>query len=160
MYTIDQLDNVVSLDTLPLHSPGSPAPLVLANDTGVVVAYEVAPGGEETVIVRFVHPRAHTFGPPNDESLAGHPLANRGLKPYGIFEVIGSSWIRSLERANRIHPRHDPRPFARLRHFVFTFHDNTFECVAEAVEIVERLPNDAEAAATVAHKAVACLSQA
>jgi hypothetical protein len=74
------------------------------------------------------------FGPPNDEAFAGHPLSVRGLTPYGVFEVKNSSWVRRLERMNSVHPRHKPERFARLKHFIFTFHDTTFECIAEGFE--------------------------
>lgn len=73
----------------------------------------------------------------------------RTLKPYGVFEVIGCSWIRSLKRMKPVHRQHDEHGFERLRHFVFTFHDKAFECVAEAVAAVALLPNDAETATTV-----------
>lgn len=75
------------------------------------------------------------FGGPNDEAFDGHPLAARGLTPYGVFEVKDSSWIRKLERMNSVHPMHNRELFLkRLRHFIFAFHDSTFECVAERFE--------------------------
>lgn len=91
-------------------------------------------GAEAVGVVRF-RACAHMFGPPNDEAFGGHPLAGRGLRPYGAFEVVGSSWIRQLERMNSVHERHRPERFAKLRHFVLSFHDSTFECVAEHFEI-------------------------
>jgi hypothetical protein len=91
--------------------------------------------GEPIAIVEFSRPRAHIFGAPNDEALEGHPLASRGLESYRIFDVKDSSWIRSLIRMNSVHPRHDPARFATLRHFIFTFHDSTFECVAQSLEV-------------------------
>ena len=63
------------------------------------------------------------------------PRAHRYPRPYGIYEVRHSSWVRALERMNRVHSGHDPERFARLRHYVFTFHDSTFECVAEDVQV-------------------------
>ena len=51
------------------------------------------------------------FGPPNDEAFDGHPLARRGLRPYGAFEVTHSSWIRQLEQMNSVHPHHSPPLF-------------------------------------------------
>jgi hypothetical protein len=45
--------------------------------------------------------------------------------------IHGSSWIRSLEEMNRIHPAHSSAMFSQLRHFVFTFKESTFECVAK-----------------------------
>jgi hypothetical protein len=49
-------------------------------------------------VVRFDRPYAHMFGPPNDEAFHGHPLANRGLCPYAVFEVRDSSWLRRLRQ--------------------------------------------------------------
>ncbi|HEX8863370.1 MAG TPA: hypothetical protein VGC06_30595 [Actinomycetes bacterium] len=59
---------------------------------------------------------AWQWGPPNDEALQGHPLVDRGLRPYGVFRVEGSSWIRQLERMNRVHPQHRPEAFRDLCH--------------------------------------------
>lgn len=86
--------------------------------------------GEPAAIVRFARPYASMFGPPNDEAFAGHPLAARGLRPYGAFEVQDSSWIRRLEKMNSVHPCHRPEHFSIYRHFILAFHDTTFECVA------------------------------
>ena len=33
------------------------------------------------------------FGYPNDEALPGHPLYEKGLSAYGIYEVFNSSWV-------------------------------------------------------------------
>jgi hypothetical protein len=76
------------------------------------------------------------FGPPNDEAFGGHPLASRGLSPYAVFEVQQSSWIRKHERMNSVHPSHNRERFlAGIKHFIFAFHDSTFECIAEGFEI-------------------------
>ncbi len=37
-----------------------------------------------------------------------------------------------LERMNSVHPHNRPERFWQLSHFVFAFHDSTFECVAES----------------------------
>ena len=91
--------------------------------------------GEPIAIVRFMLCYAHIFGPPNDEAFAGHPLASRGLHPYGAFEVSHSSWIRRLEKMNSVHPYHRPAAFLKRRHLVFAFHDTTFECVCDGFEV-------------------------
>jgi hypothetical protein len=142
MYTVDSLDEVLNFEGVPGHSPGAPMPQILANDVSLLLAYETAPGGEEYAIVKFIWPRAHYFGSPNDETMRGHPLAERGLTPYGVFEVRNSSWIRALEQMNRVHPNHNASRFRVLRHFVFTFHDNTFECVANDTVLAAKFPND------------------
>ena len=68
----------------------------------------------------------------NDEALLGHPLYERGLRPYAAFEIENTSWVRALDKLNRVHPRHSPRLFAGLKHFIFAFHESVFECIAES----------------------------
>ena len=144
MYVVDDLDEVLPLSGLPVPSTGAPLARVFAGDTDLVLAYEVAPEGEQLAVVIFTQPRAHYFGPPNDEAIQGHPLASRGIGPYGLFEIRHSSWIRTLERMNRVHPSHDASRFAAFRHFVFTFHDKTFECISRGVALAATLPNNEE----------------
>lgn len=150
MYTVDQHDTVAELPGVPRSSVGAPLPVVLACEHALLLAYllEDAPddwdgtsigivtGDSEDVavaLVEFVRPYAHFLGPPNDEAFDGHPLSERGLHPYGTFVVRRSSWLRRLERMNSVHPSHDPRQFDELQHFVFAFHDSTFECVARGL---------------------------
>jgi len=67
-------------------------------------------------------------------------LYQKGLRFYRVYEVQNSSWIRALERMNRVHPKHQSGMFSRYRHFIFTFHDTTLECVANGIRKVTRLP--------------------
>ena len=84
-------------------------------------------------LVEFTRRIAHMFGPPNDETFSSHPLASRGLRPYGVFEVIDSSWIRQLAGMNRARQRWSP--YDGMRHFIFSFHDSTFECIAKSLAV-------------------------
>jgi hypothetical protein len=152
MYRVDQRDKVILLKGVPASCTGAPLPVVLANERALLVAYYMEPhqptwngtnplciSAEKTeepvAIVDFGLARAHYLGPPNDEAFHGHPLASRGLSPYGAFEVLDSSWIRALAEMNSVHPRHSPALFAPLRHFVLSFHDSTFECIAKEFDI-------------------------
>lgn len=133
MYPVDEKDIVVELKTIPQSSVGAPMPTLLSDEGTTMVAYvnEVGDGEPDSMtLVTFWRPKAHMFGPPNDEAFAGHPLASRGLGPYAFFLVKHSSWIRSLEKMNRVHPDHDPKRYDAYQHFVLSFHDSTFECIA------------------------------
>jgi len=152
VYEVDSLDRVIELHDAPRPDIGAPLPLILCDEGHLLLAYlvsepdpkwdgsyatGVSPESEGMAVacVRFHWPSAHMFGPPNDEAFSGHPLASRGLQPYAVFEIGDSSWIRKLERMNSVHPRHNRERFlAGRRHFVFAFHDSTFECVAEGFE--------------------------
>lgn len=149
MYEVDSNDIVKDLNGFPQSSVGSPIPVVLASEFKVAVAYylkdipsdwdgssikmvDAISSDEPLVIVVFELCTAHYFGPPNDESFSGHPLANRGLEPYGSFEVLNSSWIRKLEKINAVHPYHNKQNFMQhKRHIILSFHDAIFECISE-----------------------------
>lgn len=151
MYAISA-DSPIELASVPQSSIGAPCPMICADEDYLRLAFylEEDPSGWEGTTVRvlsesegsgpcalvsFVEAYAHMFGPPNDEAFSGHPLASRGLRPYGAFEVHGSSWLSALERMNAVHPRHHASHFAKYRHFIFSFHDTTFECIAESFTI-------------------------
>ena len=163
MYTIDKLDEVVELKDVPQSDVGAPLPLVIANDYCLQLAYLVSERssawtgtsvtiadptseGELVAILKFNNPFVHMFGMPNDEAFSGHPLSSRGLSSYAAFEIRNSSWIRQLERMNSVHPRHVPSRFLSNKHFVFAFHDSTFECVAASFA-VEQLRGSLRSAA-------------
>jgi hypothetical protein len=154
MYPVDGRDKVIELQGVPQSSVGASLPIVLSDEHRILLAYivEDAPSdwdgsyvrvvepntsGETLALVEFTHYRSFMFGSPNDEAFSGHPLASRGLHPYGAFQIEDSSWIRQLERMNSVHPYHRPERFERLKHFIFAFHDSTFECVAEGFKVSE-----------------------
>jgi hypothetical protein len=133
-------DTLTELESFPQMSVGAPCPMMLIDESSLVLAYYLDSPLDQTdennspqdhcAIVKFSHAYAHYFGSPNDEALAGHPLASRGLQPYTQFSVAKSSWLTKLERMNSVHPYHESARFENLKHFIFTFHDSTFECVA------------------------------
>ncbi len=153
MYEVDEKDTVIELGDVPQSSVGAPLPVVLASEHEVLLTYylqetpadwdgtrprSIGPDSEDepVALVRFERCTAHLFGPPNDEAFDGHPLYERGLEPYGVYEVRDSSWIRKLERMNAVHPRHKKEWFMEdKRHFVFAFHDSTFECIAHGFTV-------------------------
>lgn len=132
-------DRATLLANIPAPSPGEGEPLVVASEHALCIAYGIAESEKEpgdhadgVALVTFELPRAHVWGAPNDEALAGHPLARRGLTHYGAFEIEPSSWLAKLIEINAVHPRHDAALFAGLRHFAITFQDSTFECIARS----------------------------
>ena len=143
---------MVELRDLPQSSVGAPIPCVLADEHKVVLAYYLqernpdwdgstiriigpSSADEPIAIVRFDRCEVHMFGPPNEEAFSGHPLASRGLHPYGVFRIEKSSWIRQLERMNAVHSQHLAARFWQLQHLIFTFHHSTFECVCKDFEM-------------------------
>lgn len=126
------MDQLHELNHLPQHCPGAPSPHVLCNESKLFLVYLMPASslGQEHVAVISFDYRAHRFGGPNDEALSGHPLYARGLRHYSTYEVVQSSWIKELEIMNSVHPYHRSERFRECHHYVFTFHDSMFECIA------------------------------
>jgi hypothetical protein len=126
--------------------PGAPMPCLVAGLRTFLVYYlrrddplfdSVDPGKpgwdqEHGVgVVEFRQVEAIKMGPPNDEVLRGHPLYGYGLEGYGAQVVSNSPWIRDLADVNRVHPQFSEDKWAAARHYLFPFHDETAECVAQ-----------------------------
>ncbi len=151
MYVVDNADKVVEVSDLPQGDVGHPCPAVIATERKTFLVYylnvpfenedgtslqnaKTSSESLDVAVISLDSCLAHMFGPPDDETFDGHPLDARGLAPYNIFEVRNSSWIRSLERINSVHPLHDPARFEKYRHFIFLFNNITFECVTEGFD--------------------------
>ncbi len=152
MYSI-QNDVAVEIDDVPLPDSGAPLPHLYATESEIQIAYYVSESdsrwkvrqvklwsdSDELVaedcfaVVTCNAIYAHFFGPPNDEAFSGHPLSEKGLHPYGVFEVRESSWIQALAKMNSTHQSHSPEVFSQYRHFIISFHDSTFECVGQSL---------------------------
>ena len=140
MYSVDNRDKVIRLQDVPQSDAGAPLPIVLSDEFRILLAYivrDTPPDFSHYALIQFAFYSSYMFGGPNDEAFEGHPLASRGLTPYGAFQIENSSWIRQLERMNSVHPLHDPKWYDRYKHYVFTFHDSTFECVAHGFTVFE-----------------------
>lgn len=130
-------DIPVLLGTVPMPAPASTEPFVIADEGRTILVYRIAPTEltrygllvqreEPFCVVRFDGAVFQSLGPPNDEELVQHVLHRKGLRPYGAYEVLESSlvveWWPNLA------------PAIALRHFIFTFEDSSFECVASSCQ--------------------------
>jgi len=103
--------------------------------TWVRVVDPAAAQAEQLGVVEFHRVHSTRFGGPNDEALGGHRLSGKGLTPYAAHQVVNSRWIADEERINSVHPYHHGGWHERLNHYVFCFHDETFECIAEGFTV-------------------------
>jgi hypothetical protein len=118
MHTPDDKDRVVPI-AVPDPDVDNPLPIVLAKDGTVVLSYMAYVARRDAhVIVSFHVAYEHRFGPPDRRGLAAHPLAGRGLKADGVFEVKDSSWASGSSGG-------------KGKHYIFTFRDAVFECLAD-----------------------------
>jgi hypothetical protein len=132
---------------------GAPLPHLLANDYRALLSFylrEPDPDWDGTYVtmkdprqgsveslalVEFKLCYSARLGVPNDEVFDGHPLAGKGLDGYTAQLVKNSRWLREMEAINRGHHRYNPDSWRDLNHYVFWFHDSTFECVAKSYTV-------------------------
>src|ERR1022692_406134 len=110
---------------------GAPHPALYLN-RALLCAYFISSTAapvESVALLKFEIVLQHRFGYPSDEALHGHPLYPFGLKHYGFFVVENSPLIDEIEEQNQCHSRHRPGIYAKFRHWVITFHDETLEVI-------------------------------
>ena len=90
---------------------------------------------ESLALVEFKRCISAKLGSPNDEVFAGHPLAGKGMEPYSAQLVKNSRWLAELQTINSVHRGSRPELWGQRHHYVFWFHDTTFECIAEGFEV-------------------------
>ena len=86
-----------------------------------------------TAVVEFKRCLLSRFGYPNDEARWGIPQYQD--VSYGIYEVRNSTWINEVVRLNRFRFPATTDDYVR-KHFLFAFHDDTFECLADDLSLV------------------------
>lgn len=134
-----QEDQVVLLDSVPRPAEDAAEPFIVASDRRVILAYPIAESdferfgpfdAEDDPFCTVLFPDAvfHRLGPPGDGDLDIHPLASQGLVGYSVHEVINSSLAGELAEVVSVG--------SAKRHFVITFQEATFECVASDYTVV------------------------
>lgn len=132
---------------------GAPLPHMMVSDNRTLLAFllsEPVPGWDgasSTVrcpsdkgpdplaLVEFDLCIAAKLGAPNDEVFSGHPLSGKGLDPYTAQRVVNSRWIKEIEAINSVHRMYRPENWRDMHHYIFWFHDSTFECVARSYKV-------------------------
>lgn len=132
---------------------GAPMPHLIVNDQRAMLAFLLSEpdphwdGSYVTIkspsddraeplgLVEFALCVAAKLGAPNDEVFEGHPLNGKGLDAYTAQRVVNSRWLKELEAINSVHRMYRPEHWRNLTHFVFWFHDSTFECVARSFTV-------------------------
>jgi hypothetical protein len=113
---------------------GAPSPIILSDDNELFLAFYT---NDNHIVQKFENCMKYTFGMPNDEALDGHPYYKIGLESYAFYELKESDWLASLQEMSKVHQHYDAERWKHFKHYILTFHDNMFECIAKSFEILE-----------------------
>jgi hypothetical protein len=79
---------------------------------------------EQDVVIEFERVRFFSLGEPRFDGLTNHELWQRGLSPLIAGRIVNSKKIAELDKL-------DPDMASKeSSHYIFSFHDETFECIA------------------------------
>lgn len=131
---------------------GAPLPQLLRNEHRTLLAFLLSepdpdwdgtyvtvqdPGSPTAVpigLVEFDFCLSAKLGTSSDEGLERHPLQGKGLEPYRAQRVVNSRWLQQIEALSpgTTQARYS---WQQLHHYVFWFHDSTFECIARSFQV-------------------------
>ena len=117
---------------------GAPLPTILANENKLLLLFhKIFQKDNEVIRIIFKNYVSFKFGLPSEDSSEGHPYSKYGLGSEDVVEVINSDWIKEIDKIEQSSEDYDKDRFNKLKHYIFLFHDSTFECIAESFEIEE-----------------------
>jgi hypothetical protein len=122
--------------------PKPNGPATTAPGAAAVEPPTIAPGApsnepaiQPVAVVEFKRCMSAKLGSPNDEVFHNHPLSGKGLESYTAQLVRNSRWLAELQKVNSVHAGYCHHAWSKLNHYVFWFHDTTFECIAESFAV-------------------------
>jgi len=129
---------------------GAPFPIVLGSDNDLMVVFfkdeEIdAEQSQESkdqedsqvIAVCFRDYVKYSFGSPNNELLGVHPYSLMGIGANSFYEMKDSPLVEEQRNLAKKHPYYDNERWNGYRHFIITFHEKMFECVAMGFEVKE-----------------------
>jgi len=142
---LNEISGLLSIDV------GAPTPTIISNDSNLYLMFYSNEEGGDTeelnernsvydrgiYVLKFNLFLNYKFGIPSNEIIIGHPYSKLGLQPYSFYQLEDSDWIKELMKIDSVHPYYNKEKWASYKHYILTFHDNMFECVAKDFEIRE-----------------------
>ncbi|ULQ52154.1 hypothetical protein [Flavihumibacter fluvii] len=129
---------------------GSPSPTILSNDYELFIAFyankkNLSNGPQERNTIydtgifalKFKVFLRYSFGLPGEETIEGHPYSKLGMKAFSFYELRNSDLIKSLQEIEKTHSNYNTEKWKMYKHYILTFKDNMFECIAQSFEIRE-----------------------
>ena len=129
---------------------GAPSPTILSNDNELFIAFYADKESTSAMLqerntiydtgivaLKFKRYLKYTFGMPSNETIHCHPYSKLGMRSCSFYELRNSDLIKSLQDMEKINEDYDPETWKMYKHYILTFHDNMFECIAQDFEIRE-----------------------
>lgn len=157
---LNEISGLISIDV------GAPTPTIISNDSNLYIMFYAGRSDSNAevlqernsvydkgiYILKFNLFLKYNFGIPGNEIIIGHPYAKLGLQSYAFYELEDSDWIKELMEIESVHPYFNKDKWIGYKHYILTFHDNMFECIARDFEIREKTTSIYEQASIITNE--------
>ncbi|RYV00650.1 hypothetical protein SOPP22_17750 [Shewanella sp. OPT22] len=119
-------------DTFPEIMVGAPCPMIFADENVVYLSYYDVE--DDVALIKFDHCFEFRMGMPGEDEISKSPYCGLGLLNFETHYVKNSPWLNELESKYKVisdFSRND----RKYIHYVFTFHDRTFECISSGYSV-------------------------
>lgn len=118
---------------------GAPCPVLISDERCLYLYFyaHINRGEDFITCIRFDRWEYHCFGYPGEESQGAHPYSELGLGYCSYHILQESDLIQKLKAIDSAHPCFERWKWDELNHYVFTFHDSMFECIARGFKFIE-----------------------
>jgi len=119
-------------DIFPEIMVGAPSPMVFADEHVLYLSYYDIEG--DVALVRFEHCFEFKMGMPGEDQISKSPYSGLGLINFEVHTVENSLWLEGLESRYNVISSFSQNE-REYTHYVFAFHDRTFECVSSGYSV-------------------------
>lgn len=133
-------------------SSGVTGEVVIASADNVYLIFE-EDFSDSIALIECIGCASFKMGYPNDEGINEHPMYQYGMKDVrtGVMEVLHSQWLDELRlevklSAKRIRGNESANlPLEESKHFIIALKENTYECIATSLKLVNNFASFNEA---------------
>jgi hypothetical protein len=111
---------------------GAPNPMVFSDEHLVNLAYYDTE--DDVALVKFEHCFEFRMGMPSEDKISKGPYSGLGILNFEPHIVENSPWIEELEKRYEVISEFS-RGEREYIHYLFAFHDRTFECVTSGYKV-------------------------
>ena|SRR5690606_5599087 len=131
-----EIKNIIKMDN------GGTSPIVISNENYLYLIFykDISQQSnnkyDDKYIMKFDLYLKYNFGIPNNESLYHHPYNKLGIESYSFYELKQSPLLEEMKSIEKQHPYYNENNWLGYKHFIITFHDSMFECIAKDYKLI------------------------
>lgn len=130
---------IEKIETEFIINDGYPSPKIISDSYNLYLNFKIDDENDDSITLKFINYHIYKMGFPGNETLCYHPYSIYGVNTSDIYLIKDSKWINELKEIDKNHPYHNEAKWDSLNHYIITFHDDLFECIAKDFEISNQM---------------------